>query len=114
MHGVMDQPSLAHCLAQSHERPVLLFKHSTACSISAAAYRQMSAYEQNRASADPEVYLIKVIESRAESNAAAEQLGVPHKSPQLILVKDGNAVWSTSHHNIYRDKIAEGLAGLGS
>jgi bacillithiol system protein YtxJ len=34
-----------------------------------------------------------------------------HQSPQLILVKNGEAAWDTSHHMINADSINEALAG---
>jgi len=84
-------------LAESRERPVFLFKHSTACPVSAGSYREVASYLEAAGDDAAPIYLIKVIESRPASNAAAEELGVTHQSPQLILVKDGAAVRDTSH-----------------
>ena len=53
----------------------------------------------------PEVRMVKVIESRPVSNAIAEALGVEHKSPQLILVRERKALWSTSHFDISAKNI---------
>jgi bacillithiol system protein YtxJ len=76
----------------------LIFKHSTRCTISAAAAEEVSRF----ADAHPEVpvYRVLVIESRPVSNAIAERLGVPHASPQAILVRGGKAAFSVSHFDI--------------
>lgn len=88
-----SQQDLDRALADAG--PVLLFKHSTACPVSAAAYREFRAWLGDRER--PRAALIHVIEDRPVSNAIAERLGVRHESPQAILVQDGAAAWSASH-----------------
>lgn len=103
---------LDEALASTRGKPAFIFKHSTRCPISSGANRRVRDYilDKQDAEADiPEFYLLKVVESRAVSDALAEQLGVPHQSPQLILVRDGKAVWSTTHHNIAADAIDKAL-----
>jgi len=97
------------CLDESHERPVLVFKHSTRCSISAMAESIVQRYEAGDGPGRPPLYMVKVVESRPISDEIARSLNVQHKSPQLILVKDGEAVWSTSHYNITSENIQEAL-----
>ena len=97
-------------LQQSTSQPLLLFKHSTRCPISAGANREFEAY-LNAAPNQGVIYgLIYVIEDREVSNAAAEMLGVKHESPQAILVKDGQAVWNTSHSRITSETL-QGILG---
>ena len=98
----------------SDERPFFVFKHSTTCPISAGAYNRVGIYREGASSDSPEIVLVKVIESRPLSNAIAGALGVTHQSPQLILVKDGRAVWDASHHLINEDGIAEAVASLSA
>jgi bacillithiol system protein YtxJ len=43
---------------------------------------------------------VRVIEERPVSLALAEQVGVPHASPQSLLIKDGHGVWNASHRGI--------------
>jgi bacillithiol system protein YtxJ len=91
--GALDQ-----VLAESEQKPVFFFKHSTRCPISSAAYQRVADYlaEGNAG----KVYLVKVIEARPLSNAIAERLNVKHESPQVILVHRGKAVWHASHGDI--------------
>lgn len=95
------------CLSASQESPVFIFKHSTACPLSSEAYRHVAAYAENAEAGDPPVYLVKVIEERPVSNKIAEILGVPHKSPQIILVNKGACVWTASHYGIREERIRE-------
>ena len=91
---------LAAALERSEHGPVALFKHSTRCPISAAAYRQVEAYLAGNSGGAFPFYLVKVIEARPVSNAIADRLGVSHQSPQLIFVKCKQAYWTQSHGGI--------------
>ena len=102
--------SLDSCLSESVTRPVFIFKHSTACPISAEAYRHVAAYAEQANATSPEVYLVKVIEERPVSNQIADQLGLQHKSPQLILVKERKVLWSTSHYGVHADAIRDAVS----
>lgn len=74
-----------------------VFKHSTACPVSARAAREVEALES-----DLPVYWVNVREQRELSTWIAEALGVRHESPQLILVRDGRAAKSWSHFEVTR------------
>lgn len=101
--------ALDACLGASNEKPLFIFKHSTACPISSEAYRYVAAYAENSAPEDPEVYVVKVIEERTVSDKIADVLGVAHKSPQLILVKRGECAWTASHYGIRAERIREAI-----
>lgn len=87
-------------LEASSDKPLLLFKHSTRCPISSGAYHEMESYVQAAPNENIEYGIIYVVEDRPVSNEAADRLQVKHESPQAILIKDGQAVWHTSHSNI--------------
>jgi len=91
----------------SEEKPVLLFKQSTTCPISAEAFEQFQTFLNDKQ--DIGSFFVKVRETREVSNEIAEKLGVQHQSPQLLLVKDGIAQWNASHTNITVDSIKEAL-----
>ena len=98
-------------IAESGERPVLLFKHSRTCPISARAYREFREYLE---SAAPNVShaLITVQTDRPVSNEAADRLGVRHETPQAILIRDGRQVWNDSHFAITAAKLREVTGSL--
>ena len=112
MLEIKSTDALEACLAESALQPVLLFKHSTTCPISAAAYRRVTDYLEEAGEDAPPCYLVKVIESRPVSNAIAEYLGVRHQSPQTILVHRGEACWDASHGTVTGDAIRRVLADL--
>ena len=83
-------------LAESSEKPLLVFKHSTRCPVSADAHEQYQQYLKQPLPGVAYAY-VDVIESRPVSNRIAETLHVKHESPQAILVYGGRAVWHDSH-----------------
>src|SRR2546421_5795919 len=90
---------LERSLAESSTRPVLLFKHSLTCPISARAFMEFNSYLEQ---ADPRISynLITVQTARPVSNEAATRLNLAHQSPQAILVFNGRQVWNASHFEI--------------
>lgn len=86
-------------LEESNERPVLLFKHSLTCPISARAFNEFQAYLQN---SDHRVRanLITVQTARSVSDETAARLNLQHHSPQAILVRNGREMWNASHFAI--------------
>lgn len=96
-------------LSGTSDKPLLLFKHSTQCPISAGAHDELMHYIEDSESPEVDFSIVRVIEERPVSNAIAEKLGVKHASPQAILIKDGQPVWDTSHWNITYDFLSEKL-----
>jgi len=99
----------AECLDATKSEPVFVFKHSTACPISWSAHERVLNFLDSNQGDCPEFYLVEVIEARPVSNAIAKDVSVHHKSPQLILVQDGKAMWSASHGRIREDAICEAI-----
>jgi bacillithiol system protein YtxJ len=68
--------------------------------------------EQLEAREDLMVGLIRVVESRAASNLVAERTGIVHHSPQVILFRDGDAVFDVDNWNITPEVLDGGFAKL--
>lgn len=94
-------------LAESRTAPILLFKHSETCGISAQAWDELS---EARGSLPVPLYVISVQAGRAASSAVAERLGVRHESPQLLLISNGRARWTASHFRITGDAARRAVA----
>jgi bacillithiol system protein YtxJ len=97
---------LDEVIAQSHATPQIIFKHSTRCIISKMV---LSQFEENMAAIPEQVNLVflDLLNHRDISNAIAMQLGVHHESPQVVVIKNGQAVFHESHHSIDATTIAE-------
>lgn len=97
----------------SEERPLLIFKHSTSCPISAGAHEEFANYAKDSAASKVDFAIVHVIEERPVSNAIADRLGVQHQSPQAILVEKGQPAWHESHWGITYDFLVEKLGEPG-
>ena len=82
----------------SNEKPVAIFKHSTRCSVSRMVLKQFENEFDSSAKVSP--YFLDLIAYRDVSNAIANQFGVTHQSPQLLLIKEGKSVYDVSHSDI--------------
>lgn len=98
---------LERLLQRSHDMPVFLFKHSTRCSISAAAWREYQRFEDT----DPraELWRVLVVESKPLSAKVANDTGIAHASPQVLLLADGQVAWHVSHWSITKEAMADAL-----
>ncbi|HJR07061.1 MAG TPA: bacillithiol system redox-active protein YtxJ [Pyrinomonadaceae bacterium] len=93
-------------LARSHEAPVVLFKHSTTCPISARAHGQMKRLSGEVAA---QISLLVVQRARELSRRVAELTGIRHESPQAIILRNGQAVWSASHFDITTEAVEQAV-----
>ena len=84
----------------SGEKPVVVFKHSTTCPVSANALSEFEAYLADKPNEAADYVLVKVIESRPISNRIAEDTGVKHESPQIIWIADKAKQWTASHWSV--------------
>ena len=84
---------------ESFHQPIAIFKHSTRCGISNMALRQFEKqFEIDNANV--KLYFLDLLSFREISNEIAIRFQVFHQSPQLIVLKEGNTVHHSSHHQI--------------
>lgn len=84
---------------------VLLFKHSTRCSISSMALSRL----ENKWNDDEKIpaYFLDLLTERDISNEIATLYSVEHASPQVLLIKDGSCIYHNSHSGIIASEISE-------
>lgn len=90
---------LTSAIEASMETPVLLFKHSTRCSISSSALSRVTR-SWNNSEVNVKPYLLDLIAHREVSAEIADRLNVVHQSPQMIIVHKGKAIFNSSHMEI--------------
>ena len=107
----LTQPEQIIDLAQSsHEQPVLIFKHSTTCSISAAAKSKIERQWSDSGLANVPIYYLDLLRFRPLSAQIAEQFGIRHESPQLLLIQDGECSYDASHMGIRLSDVSAKVA----
>jgi bacillithiol system protein YtxJ len=98
-----DLGQLNEIIDLSNEKPVAIFKHSTRCSVSRMALKQFENEFNSSDKVTP--YFLDLIAHRDISNEIANRFGVTHQSPQLILIKEGKAVYNVSHSDIDAEEL---------
>ena len=102
--ALSDLEMLEAAIAESSQRPVLLFKHSRTCGVSCEALDELRSH-LDREPANATYKLITVQSHRRVSDEAADRLGIRHETPQAILLRDGRPVWKASHFRITADAL---------
>jgi len=97
-----DLPGLESLREKSMQQPVVIFKHSTRCSISSMA---KSRLERAVPPADVLFYYLDLIRHRDLSGKIAEEYGVQHESPQILMIRDGECIYDDSHNGISMEEI---------
>ena len=105
-----DLDMLEAAIAESLERPVLLFKHSRTCGISCEAFDELQAHVAEHSGTTTSYKVITVQSHRRLSDSAAERFGIRHETPQAILLKDGRPVWNASHFRITADALTRAIS----
>jgi bacillithiol system protein YtxJ len=90
--------------ARSFEKPQCIFKHSTRCSISGIAKHRLDD-QVDKLSGSADLYYLDLLRFRPISTLVAETFSVPHESPQILLIKNGECVFEESHLGIQAEEL---------
>ncbi len=101
-----NREALQAIISNSYDHPIVIFKHSTSCSLSSVAYQELQKL-------NVEVSFIEVQTSRDVSQELAKITGIRHESPQVIIFRNGNAVWDASHFGVKASAVLEALQANG-
>lgn len=99
---ITDTKAFEELENRSKDQPVVIFKHSLTCPISAAAYEQMEQFAG-------EVALVEVQRAGPLSLEIEGRLGIEHESPQVIVLHNGQVVWNASHFKITADSVGNAV-----
>ena len=90
---------------KSYNSPCVIFKHSTTCSISSVAKLRLdSGWEE--LGDNMQWYYLDLLSYRPVSKYIADTLDVHHESPQIIIVRNGEATYDVSHLDISIDDLS--------
>lgn len=94
---------------KSKNKIQILFKHSTRCSVSTFAKRILENEYDDSIKEQFDVYYIDLISYRDVSNEIASHYNIEHESPQLLVIKEGVAVFTSSHSDVSFEKVLASL-----
>ena len=87
---------------------VILFKHSTRCSISRMALKMLEmGWDESLAGV--EAYYLDLLNHRDVSGAITDQLDIEHQSPQMLVLSGGKVLSVSNHSDINADVVKKHL-----
>lgn len=97
--NILSAEDLQAAVERSYEVPVVIFKHSTRCFISQTVLKNFER-EMQAFSGNAEFFFLDLLAHRDLSNKIASDFQVTHQSPQMIVLKNGQAIKNASHQAI--------------
>ncbi len=94
---ILTLNDLEDLIKMSFQDKILIFKHSTRCSISSMAKNRI---ESGNISAIENCYLLDLLSHREISNKIESIFSVKHESPQVLIIKEGKCIQHLSHLDI--------------
>jgi bacillithiol system protein YtxJ len=89
---------------ESFEHKVLIFKHSTTCSISKSALNRIERNWNDTEMQHLKPFYLDLLSFRPISSQIAQDFGIQHESPQVLVIENGKCVYNSSHVGIqYQD-----------
>lgn len=102
---IKSEEDLEKAIKESYETRVAIFKHSTSCFISKTVLKNFEKEIENSEDLKSSFYFLDLLAFRPISNKIAEDFGIRHESPQLIVIENGNAISNASHQDISLSQI---------
>ena len=99
---ITSAEELNSLIDESYKHPIVLFKHSNSCGISADILHQLGEI-------DGDINVVVIQENRPLSNLIAERIGHRHQSPQVFVIKDGESIYHATHYGIDPKEISRNL-----
>lgn len=105
---------LENALTAAEHWPVVIFKHSTICSLSSMSLDRLERSWNESEMAGIPIYFLNVIANRNLSDQIQEVLNVRHESPQILLVHHGHCIYDASHLAISYQELRDEINALSA
>jgi len=99
---LQNEDQLEEIVLNSNNKPQVIFKHSTRCSVSSMAKNRLDKKDQPEGI---DFYFLDLIKHRKISNKIADDFKVAHQSPQILIINQGKCVYDESHSGITMEDI---------
>lgn len=109
---IKTEADLRHLRDLSEEGPVLLFKSSPRCSISAVVGNRLDTGLRESADVFTGFFVVDVVSDRPLSQTIAEEYGVRHESPQTLIISRGSCIYHASHFGVQPGALLQQAQGI--
>ena len=90
------------------QKPQVILKHNTTCPISKGVLRSLKE-EESTLPADTPFYILDILTYRNISDTIEKKFSVPHESPQLLVIKNGECTYNQSLNNITPEETVQAI-----
>ena len=101
---VTDEDQLQNIIVRSQEKPQVIFKYSSHCQVSEAIFQRL---QKNCCPEHIDFHFLDLTAHENISEKVSETFHVPHHSPQILLIKDGECIFEESNPEISLEEILE-------
>ena len=103
-----SQNQLDEVVKKSDKKIIILFKHSTRCSISNMVLNRIISSAD--LSTDISFYCLDLLKYRSLSNQIEKMFKIKHESPQLLLIKKGECLYNAEHNGITVNELNQQIS----
>jgi bacillithiol system protein YtxJ len=111
MTPLHDLHELDAALLRAQSEPIVIFKHSPSCGVSAQASEDIAEMLNTTVFPLP-LYVVSVRAQREVSDAITRRFGIRHESPQVLLVHGNAVLWHASHFRVSAPEIQAAIQRL--
>jgi len=107
-NSIESEDDLKMAIENSYTHKIAIFKHSTSCFISKMVLKNFEKDIENVENINEidSLYFLDLLAHRSLSNKIAEDLGIRHESPQLLVIENGKVINDASHQNISINQLS--------
>src|SRR5258708_10790441 len=106
MHWIhlTDEDQLQKIIVRSQEKLQVIFKYSDRCFLSEVVFRRL---QKDCCPEQVDFYFLDLSAFRNISDKVSDTFQIPHQSPQILLIRDGECIFNESHSEISLSEILE-------
>lgn len=98
MNQLTSIQSFRQAIQHSSKEKIIIFKHSVTCAISSHAMSEISKLSKEYPNIP--IYMLTIQETGGLKQIIAQELDIPHESPQVLLLKNGKVQSVLNHWDI--------------
>ena len=91
------EDQLQKIIVKSQEKPQVIFKYSSSCQFSEVVFQRL---QKNCCPGEIDFHFLDLTNYNHISEKVSEIFGVPHQSPQILVINEGHCVFHESHPEI--------------
>jgi bacillithiol system protein YtxJ len=91
------EDQLQKIIVKSQEKPQVIFKYSSCCHFSEIVFQRL---QKNGCPGEIDFHFLDLTNYNPISERVSEIFGIPHQSPQILVINEGHCVFHESHPEI--------------